>query len=382
MSIRLLQNPRTPHELFDDLESVYWTMFYGALHRFRHTRRITNMDMFSESAFEADGDVTGGDRKLSALVLMKSLLTFECRPLKALFVSLAKALHAYYTALFQLDSDEECDALDSGQKDSDSAREAQATLDFHYQRLSKPSFWREQLKRALSMDNWIDNDVVEEDWYEKQTQEEATQKFEFVSRTSNAQKKRKEGTGANHQETDNLEEAHDSGESSCEEDGNQEIPAGNSGFDGIDGIGPIPDTQQNTGSPRPMASSLPTSPSVPQFALRTPRFKSPASEASDPESQPATAKRSFFEDGSAVAGPSNAEPGRRQKRFKVALRDQPSSPSPAYSNPSVTERSGRAWWTQSAEPSSGRHRNTGNRHEHWMVTRARARGSGKPRTAE
>jgi hypothetical protein len=381
MSIRVLQNPLTPHELFDDLESTYWTMLYGAFHRFRHTEMI-QMDMFSQAYYRQDGVVTGGKDKLSALLSMGSLLTFECQPLNDLFASLSMALRAYYAALSDLAIIMRPATLNPRRKESDSAREAQAAVDFHYQKLSKPSFWREELKNALSMEDWIDNDVVEEDWYEKQTQEEATQKFEFVSRTSNAQNKRKECARADHQETDNLEEAHDSGESSCEEDGSEEAPAGNNGFDGIDGIGPISETQQNTGSPRPMASSLPTSPSVPQFVLRPPRFKSPASETSDPESQPATAKRSFFEDGSAVAKPSNAEPGRRQKRFKVALRDQPSSPSPAYSGQSVSERTGRAWWTQSAEPSSGRHRTTGNRHEHWMVTRARARGSGKPRTAE
>jgi hypothetical protein len=381
MSIRVLRNPLTPHELFDDLESTYWTMLYGAFHRFRHTEMI-QMDMFSQAHYRRDGVVTGGKDKISALFTMGSLLTFKCRPLKALFLSLSKALRAYYTALFDLDDAKESAALNPSNKNSASVREAQAAADFHYQKLSKPSFWREELKAALTMENWIENDILEEDWYEKQTQEEATQKFEFVSRTSYAQNKRKEGAGPNHQETENLEEAHDSGESSCEEDGNEGPPAGNRGFDGIDGIGPISDPQQNTGSSRPVASSLPTSPSAPQFALRPPRFESPVSEVSDPESQPVTAKRSFFEDDSTVAGPSNAEPRRRQKRFKVALRDQPSSPSPAYSGPSVTERSGRAWWTQSAEPSSGRHRTTGNRHEHWMVTRARARGSGKPRTAE
>jgi hypothetical protein len=380
MSIRVLQNPLTPHELFDDLESAYWTMLYGAFHRFRHTEMI-EMDMFSQAHYRRDGVVTGGKDKLSALVMMSSLLTFDSQPLNELFQSLSIALHNYYTALFKLNAIKKRAASNRGNKNPALALEVQAAVDLHYQKLSKPSFWREELKNALSMEDWIDNDVVEEDWYEKQTQEEATQKFEFVSRTSYAQNKRKEGAGANHQETNNLEEAHDSGESSCEEDGNEEPPAGNNGFDGIDGIGPIPDTQQNIGSPQLVASSLPTSPSAPQFALRPPRFKSPASETSDPESQPATAKRSFFED-STVAGPSNAEPGRRQKRFKVALRDQPSSPSPAYSGPAVSERSGRAWWTQSAEPSSGRHRTSGNRHEHWMVTRAKARGSGKPRTAE
>jgi hypothetical protein len=185
MSIRMLKDPRSPHELFDDLESVYWTMLYGALHRFRHSQKI-DMDMFSQASFRKEGVFSGGNDKLLALLMMNSLLTFECRPLKALFVSLSKTLYAYYTALFDLAYVEECAALDAGHKDSDPTREAQAAVDFHYQKLSKPSFWREQLRRALSLENWIDNDVVKEDWYKKQTQEEATQKFKFVSRTSYA----------------------------------------------------------------------------------------------------------------------------------------------------------------------------------------------------
>jgi hypothetical protein len=311
MSIRLLQNPRTPHELFDDLESVYWTMLYGAFHRFRHSQRI-EMDMFSETSFEEDDNVAGGDRKLLSLLMMGSLLTFECEPLNTLFASLSMALYDYYSAFFKLNAIKKRAALNRGHKNPGLAREAQAAVDFHYQKLNKPSFWREELKDVLSMEDWIDNDFVKEDWYKKQTQEEALQKFKLASRTLHAENKHK-GVREKHQRTNGLEARHDSSVSSRKEYGGEELPAGNDGFDGINGISSISRTQQDIGSLQP----LPTSPSEPKLALIPSHSELPVSKTnpSDPESQPVKAKRSFVEDDNVVAGPFNTEHGIQRKRL-------------------------------------------------------------------
>jgi hypothetical protein len=310
MSIRLLTNPRTPHELFDDLESVYWTMLYGAFHRFRHKRRI-NMNMFSDTHFEQDGDITGGDLKLSALLTIGSSLTFECRPLNVLFLSLSMALRAYYLAFFEA-SDEECDTLDPVHKDSDPVREAQAAVDFHYQRLSKPSFWREELKSALSMEDWIDNDIVNEDRYKKLTHEEALRKFELASRTLYARNQHKR-VSEKRRRTNGLEATHDSGESSRKEYGDEKLPVGN---DDIDSISTISDTQRNTHSSR----LLTTSSSDLKLAPIPSHSELPVSKTTlrDPESQPVKSKRSFVEDDNVVAEPFNAEPGSQRKRLRVA----------------------------------------------------------------
>lgn len=40
MSLRLIDNPRKRHELIDDLESLFWSLLYGALHFVKHNKPL------------------------------------------------------------------------------------------------------------------------------------------------------------------------------------------------------------------------------------------------------------------------------------------------------------------------------------------------------
>jgi hypothetical protein len=370
MSIRILKNPHTPHELIDDLEATFWTMLYAALHRFLHKEKVA-MSMFSQAHLGENGVVTGGKFKMAALVEMADLLTFKCLPLKTLFVSLSKALLAYYTALSLLTAAKDDAELD-GKVDSDDfdpVAEAQDIVDQHYRKLSKPSFWRAELKRALNRPGWCD-DAIDEDWYAQQTQEEATQKFEFVTRTTYAVGKQPALNEENDLETENVDTLGNDDESSCEEVEDDETGNITDDSDHLDGVAPVSPSQQSIGTlnlgPSPLAS-----PSEAQFLLHPSLSPlSPISSTSETESLPVTAKRSHFE----VAGPSNAGPSRQTKRFKTS-RDWPSSPTPDFPRRSGIQRA------VTGEPSVIR--SGPSRYEHWMVTRARAKGaSGKFKSAD
>ena len=79
-------NPSKAHTILDDIESCFWLLLYMALHFFKKTSGIVEMDMFNEMKELQldDGAVhpVGGTVKLSVLVTGDLLqITFDSKPL-------------------------------------------------------------------------------------------------------------------------------------------------------------------------------------------------------------------------------------------------------------------------------------------------------------
>ncbi|KAI0702995.1 hypothetical protein BC835DRAFT_1410786 [Cytidiella melzeri] len=103
MSIAMLADPLKAHEALDDLESVFWALLYGAMHRFDHTNNATILiKMFDEKDPTAlpDGSIAyiGGSGKRAALGKLHTGLRFTSLPLQTLICRLANEWDDYYIA--------------------------------------------------------------------------------------------------------------------------------------------------------------------------------------------------------------------------------------------------------------------------------------------
>ncbi|KAI0085030.1 hypothetical protein BDY19DRAFT_1050818 [Irpex rosettiformis] len=185
MSIGLLQNPKKAHEIIDDFESVFWTKLYGAIHRFKHTGGISN-DVFTENNPQMDAGYTdmivGGNSKYGILATFP--VTFNCVPLNNLFLRLAVAIKNYYDAKQRVTIAEYFTAHDNNPDDEFSPlSEARETFEKERAKLSNPKFWISTFKSAIDREDWDDDDLLLEDPYPMQTEEQETQKIEtFTSR--------------------------------------------------------------------------------------------------------------------------------------------------------------------------------------------------------
>ncbi|KAI0682853.1 hypothetical protein BC835DRAFT_1524433 [Cytidiella melzeri] len=189
MSVGMLRNSTKPHEILDDLESMYWTMLYGALHRFKHSGRMFDMSILTESrkATRSDGtsEVVGGRLKRAALSEMFELLDFNCKPLNRLLFRLARSLHRYYTAQQDLNQAEYA-ALDDDPEFKKLFLEvpaARKALQDQHEKVSKPSSWREEIATALARTDWID-DAVETSPYPIPKEDVETNCFREQQRTA------------------------------------------------------------------------------------------------------------------------------------------------------------------------------------------------------
>ncbi|KAI0804831.1 hypothetical protein BC629DRAFT_1591058 [Irpex lacteus] len=164
MSIALLEDPDKPHELIDDLEALFWTLVYAALHRFRHKSRISTR--FFHSYWDEqrnDGVLTGrrigGDLKREALPDLVCKVTFDCEPLDSLIDDLAIKLNGYYhlkSDVLILKSRMKWNPKEAAdiEKRYESAR---ASLEAQQAQLNQPSFWRAYFSEALQRNDWVDD---------------------------------------------------------------------------------------------------------------------------------------------------------------------------------------------------------------------------------
>ncbi|KAI0690210.1 hypothetical protein BC835DRAFT_1417939 [Cytidiella melzeri] len=189
MSIGMLKNPRKPQELLDDLEAMFWSMLYGALHRFDHTGRKFNMSIFTESRYDTLDDgtsvVVGGDLKSAFLADSAKLPNFKCKPFNRLISALAGALSRYYAAISDVvRAEKNALAADDTELDlDDEVIAARKALHDQHEQVSSPSFWREEMAKALAKNNWID-DALEESPYPVQNEDAETHRFEEYQRST------------------------------------------------------------------------------------------------------------------------------------------------------------------------------------------------------
>ncbi|KAI0771348.1 hypothetical protein BC629DRAFT_763524 [Irpex lacteus] len=100
MSIALLKDPSKVHEILDDLEALFWTLLYRALHRFEYTGAFS-ISIFNYRRFELlngvpTGRIVGGSEKGGALSDIPIIIDFTCQPLQNMITALSVALTDYY----------------------------------------------------------------------------------------------------------------------------------------------------------------------------------------------------------------------------------------------------------------------------------------------
>ncbi|KAI0683687.1 hypothetical protein BC835DRAFT_1423088 [Cytidiella melzeri] len=305
MSIGMLQNPLKAHEILDDCESIFWTMLYGALHRFKHNGPRFDMSIFTETRHQENADGTasrvGGIAKKHALTIMDTL-AFVSTPLRELLATLAEALDDYYTAKYKFMKAER-------RNNPSTLSAARKAFDEHHAMLSDPAYWRRQFDFYLDQKGWVD-DVVAEDPYPEMTADRATQRLEEAERST--------WTAAT---ASDVPEAGPSMETNDQDDDvgwqpsdNEDVGVGTE--DELDGIGLM--TASQITSPTRLQNLDPSSPasSQPQAYRTLASGSSQSSHASISPSTSSRLKRSRDDFEGFAPGSSNRETRRRQKKFK------------------------------------------------------------------
>lgn len=190
MSIEVLKNPDKLHEIFDDLESCFWTFLYAALHRFEHKGKF-NMDAFTSYELEYKNGVPtgrelGGSAKKEALKDLYKAVQFSCEPLGKLVMTLASALDDYHTSTATMLSKKSL--LKYNPENARARRIYDQSSETHeelYALLSNPSWWLDQFDDALKEEGWID-DVATVEMYPARTQKHEVRLFDINSRTSSS----------------------------------------------------------------------------------------------------------------------------------------------------------------------------------------------------
>lgn len=349
MSIALLRDLNKSHELLDDLEAIFWTLLYAALHQFKHTGTF-HMDIFNWWGNEhrwdntPSGRVTGGALKNDALPRIGRTFEFVCSPLQNLIKDLSRAWRDYYRAVDDLsglegdlaknvrEAETESDIDEYLRSSVEAAREDFKAL---HAKLSKPSYWRAYFARARRAKGWI-NDLSTEVLYPGRTEDKGIQLREMNSRSSLHTELEPAGNAARQLpdtvEEEEEEEMETAGYSSCD-DGEDEDALDDNDLDNI--FVPIPQADQRAGLPNPNAPSPPVSPSL-LARIRIPR--------SSGSMIPSSSKRTH-------EGPDGSEGGSRlSKRYRSAPGPE-SMPPPVL--PMVRTRPTATRATRPQQPSSG-----------------------------
>ena len=104
-----MANPQKTHDIFDDLESLLWTLLYIALHFFTHTGAASITQMFDEIREDSNTSMgrirTGGTSKLAWL--SRPGVSFECKPLQKFFTSFREFHRKYQTEWTNAGDDED-----------------------------------------------------------------------------------------------------------------------------------------------------------------------------------------------------------------------------------------------------------------------------------
>lgn len=177
MSIGLLEDPEKTPDILDDLEALFWTFSYCALHTAKHIGDF-DMDIFHFYRRELDehgketGRVLGGKLKKDALGGQVSLsVAFKSEPLQDLFEDLSGALDDYYYAakIFELERvQQQASRQPAGvaiaQERLDEQLEctaiARERLNEQHAIISAPLFWMEKFQTALDASEWHSDDGV------------------------------------------------------------------------------------------------------------------------------------------------------------------------------------------------------------------------------
>ncbi|THH26847.1 hypothetical protein EUX98_g7338 [Antrodiella citrinella] len=98
LSVGLLQDPKKPHTIVDDMESFFWVLVYMALHYLPNTYGADVVAMFDERSLSTLGARGGKYKRLFVITGKKSLYAgkFRCLPLQALITSLQKFFRTYH----------------------------------------------------------------------------------------------------------------------------------------------------------------------------------------------------------------------------------------------------------------------------------------------
>ncbi|KAI0688598.1 hypothetical protein BC835DRAFT_1419038 [Cytidiella melzeri] len=178
MSIALLEDPLKAHEPLDDLESVFWALLFGAMHRFDHIKDATIIiAMFDEKNLTqlADGSTAyvGGSLKFAALGKIHKGLHFKCLPLQNLICRLANEWKKYYVLRDEVEAgtsnvqgapvvDEvpaeiERPAIDLEEEQSpdELTSDVRARYETLRTKLSNPKYWRKIFQDALKQPGWL-----------------------------------------------------------------------------------------------------------------------------------------------------------------------------------------------------------------------------------
>lgn len=187
MSIAMLSDTSKSHEILDDLESMYWTFLFSALHRFPH-EGSPDMGMFDEAFPHRDaagvtGKMKGGSRKKVLLLSFSSTITFACVPLNDLMVTLSERLTDYYLSLDDLKRKQEAVKRSSSKANISALKKAEKKYNKIHEKLSKPSTWRDMFHDALMSKGWTPADAVQERLYPEHTEEEEVRMFEFKTQS-------------------------------------------------------------------------------------------------------------------------------------------------------------------------------------------------------
>ncbi|KAI0075722.1 hypothetical protein K474DRAFT_1773092 [Panus rudis PR-1116 ss-1] len=102
MSIKVLQDDQKPHEIHDDLESLFWVLVYTAIRHFKLSwagHRKATKDMFDDSTKDPNTSaIIGGALKSQFLSRSwaRSDFTFDCPALQSLILELRQLWAAYH----------------------------------------------------------------------------------------------------------------------------------------------------------------------------------------------------------------------------------------------------------------------------------------------
>lgn len=202
MSVALLRDPTKAHDILDDIESSYWSLLYGALHKFNHQRDF-DMEMFDEQKPDKrDGKVVyiGGKAKRNALGEMPNLVSFSSVPLNTLILNMAEQFHEYYTLEQSVRNNKAKKLADAQSEEAGDDDEPEATilreellptvspshtkqkvvddeklekqLEELHAKLSQPSFWMAMFDDVLGQKGWK-FDATDVDRYPPRTAKQA-----------------------------------------------------------------------------------------------------------------------------------------------------------------------------------------------------------------
>ena len=219
MSIRLLRNPKKAHDILDDFEAIFWSLFYGGAHYYALDFSDLDLKLFDEKKEKEllDGtlvSVGGTNKRCLILEAVSERIRFVSKPLTDLIDNMASLWNQYYTAEESLnqaraeaskpsrasvasvvnknrqwDDDEQTTRENHGgslfKKDPIRVEKASEHFNAIRNELSKPSTWLNLFDDVLeARQDWPTNDSLGKDAYPPVTANDALKKLQTTTRSS------------------------------------------------------------------------------------------------------------------------------------------------------------------------------------------------------